>query len=294
MPDEGELHADTGSAEIGDRCPAQPNPDAPGESEFLAVGGGCSGNDADNCGGIGDESGVLVDEQTDQTDTDSDRDSGDCPAGRGDDFPPVAGPGLAGLSDRDDAADLVVEAPSKPVGKSKKTAGIRASVSVPAFAQNSVGNSLPEPVGNSHEKPVGNPVGISVGKSNFTEQKQQVSRTEWFRHELDFRQLKKGGAWVLVRRRLRWSESRYSKMSVKRFCPQLSKKMIEQISVGKFSPETIAALQDGGIQHGFISALQERIGKGNGRRRADLTDFERSLLARIESGIRASNRGGDD
>jgi hypothetical protein len=133
-----------------------------------------------------------------------------------------------------------------------------------------------------------------VGISDFSQQKQQVSRTEWFRYELDFRQLKKGGAWVLIRKRLRWSDTRYSKMLVKRFCPQLSKKLIDQISVGKFSPETIAALQDGGIQHVFISALQERIGKGNGRRRADLNDFERSLLTRIESSLRAGNRGGDD
>lgn len=175
---------------------------------------------------------------------------------------------------------------SKPVGKLPKSASVRTLADAPAFVGKPVGNSLP--------KPVGNPVGISVGKQELSQQKQQVSRTEWFRHELDFRQNKKGGAWVLIRRRLRWSDTRYSKQVVKRFCPQLSKKMIEQISVGKFSPEAIAALQNGGIQHGFISALQERIGKGNGKRRTELTDFERSLLARIESGVRASNRGGND
>lgn len=183
---------------------------------------------------------------------------------------------------------------SKPVGNSPKSASLRTPIEVPAFVGKPVGNSLPDAVGISVGKPVGNSVGNTVGKQESGQQKQQVTRTEWFRHELDFRQNKKGGAWVLIRRRLRWSDTRYSKMVVKRFCPQLSKKMIEQISVGKFSQETIAALQDGGIQHGFISALQQRIGKGNGKRRAELTDIERSLLARIESGIRSSGRRRDD
>lgn len=198
---------------------------------------------------------------------------------------PVSAPDVAFRPD-DRAGEASVEPVKKPVGNSPRAASIRTPVVAPALAQKPVGNSLQKPVGKS----VGKPVGIS----DFDQQKQQVSRTEWFRYELDFRQLKKGGAWVLIRKRLRWSETRYSKMLVKRFCPQLSQRLIDQISVGKFSPETVAALQDGGIQHVFIKALQERIGKGNGRRRADLSEFERSLLARIESSLRASGGGGND
>ncbi len=132
------------------------------------------------------------------------------------------------------------------------------------------------------------PVGKPVGKQALAQQNQQHSRTEWFRYELDFRPLKTGFN-VLIRKRLKWSNTRYSKMIVKRFCPQLTRKMVEQIAVGKFSKETVAALQNGGITDGFIKQLQVRIGKGNGKRRADLTEYERSLLARIESGIRPGN-----
>ena len=121
MPNEGELHADTGSAKIGDRCPAQPNPDAPGESELLALGSDRDGNVAHNCNRGSGKTGVLVDEQIDQADTDSDRDSGDCPAGRDDDFPPVAGPELAGLSDGNDAADAVMTAAEVPHVAEKST-----------------------------------------------------------------------------------------------------------------------------------------------------------------------------
>lgn len=142
-------------------------------------------------------------------------------------------------------------------------------------------------------KPVGNFVGKPVGKPDLKQQVQQVtpkSKVEWYRYELDFRPLKNGHT-VLLRKRLRWSDTRHVKTVIKRTCPRLTKKMIAQISVGKFASDAIVALQDGGINDGFIKALQQRIGKGNGQRRTDLTDFERSLLARIESGIRAGNRG---
>jgi len=56
---------------------------------------------------------------------------------------------------------------------------------------------------------------------------------------------------------------------------------------GKFTPAAIAALQRGGIGHEIIKNLVERIGKGNGKRAAELTDHERSILARIESGLAA-------
>jgi hypothetical protein len=136
----------------------------------------------------------------------------------------------------------------------------------------------------------GKPAGISTGKPALIKQNQAITRTEWFRYELDFRKTQRGFN-VTIRKRLKWSNTRYSKQIVKRFCPQLTRKMIDQISVGKFSKETIAALQNGGIQDGFIRELQSRIGKGNGKRRTDLTEYERSLLSRIESGISASNRG---
>lgn len=139
----------------------------------------------------------------------------------------------------------------------------------------------------------GKPAGISTGKPALIKQNQAITRTEWFRYELDFRKTQRGFN-VTIRKRLKWSNTRYSKQIVKRFCPQLTRKMIDQISVGKFSKETVAALQNGGITDGFIRELQARIGKGNGKRRTDLTDYERSLLARIESGIGAGNRSGSD
>ena len=162
----------------------------------------------------------------------------------------------------------------------------------------SLRNTMPLPalmadapiVGKTAIAPVGKSVGIPVGKPKIAQQKQQVTKIDWYRYELDFRPLKSGFN-VLIRKRLRWSESRYSKMIVKRTCPRLTKRMVEQISVGRFPQTVIAALQDGGIQDGFIKALQERIGKGNGRRKSELTELERSLLARIESSLVASNRG---
>lgn len=135
--------------------------------------------------------------------------------------------------------------------------------------------------------------GISTGKQDFDQQDQRVARTEWFRYELDFRKTQRGFN-VTIRKRLKWSNTRYSKQIIKRFCPQLTRKMIDQISLGKFLPATTAALQNGGISDGFIKDLQSRIGRGNGKRRTDLTDYERSLLARIESSLSSGNRGRDD
>jgi hypothetical protein len=165
------------------------------------------------------------------------------------------------------------------------SARLRNATTPPALL---VGNSQNTHAGKSVGISTSATVGISVGKQQDVQQKQQVSRIDWYRYELDFRPLKSAGYTVRIRKRLRWSGSRYSKMIVKRTCPRLTKKMVEQISVGKFLQATVSALQEGGIQDGFIRSLQERIGKGNGRRKAELTDLERSLLARIESSIRAS------
>lgn len=179
------------------------------------------------------------------------------------------------------------EASSSGELKTQKTVGNyapREEIPTPDF----VGISSTEPK-NAHSGQIKMP---TVGKSKFGKRNQQLSRTEWFRHELDFRRTKKGYQ-VLIRKRLRWSDSRYSRLVVKRFCPQLTDKMISQIRVGKFSKEAIAALQNGGIGYELASGLLARLGKGTGKRRADLTDIERSLLARIEFGLTAGNRERD-
>jgi len=177
---------------------------------------------------------------------------------------------------------------------SERLARLGAVTNLPTSA--SVGNSAqPTPfvVGNSFPKSEIPTTDTHVGISGQGVQNQQLPlklKTEWYRYELDFRPLKKGYT-VLLRKRLRWSDTRYSKTILTNSCPQLTVKMVQQISVGKFTAATIAALQNGGIADGFIRDLQERIGKGNGRRRADLTEHERALLARIESGLSAGSRG---
>ena len=177
---------------------------------------------------------------------------------------------------------------------SERLAKLGAVANLPTSA--SVGNSAqPTPfvVGNSFPKPEMPTKNARVGISGLGVQNQQLPlklKTEWYRYELDFRPLKKGYT-VLLRKRLRWSDTRYSKTILTNSCPQLTVKMVQQISVGKFTAATIAALQNGGIADGFIRDLQERIGKGNGRRRADLTEHERALLARIESSLSAGSRG---
>jgi hypothetical protein len=65
--------------------------------------------------------------------------------------------------------------------------------------------------------------------------------------------------------------------------------MVKSIKDGKFTAAAIAALENGGISHEIIKRLLERIGKGNGKRATELTDHERSVLARIESGLAASD-----
>lgn len=177
---------------------------------------------------------------------------------------------------------------------SERLARLGAVTNLPTSA--SVGNSAqPTPfvVGNSFPKSEIPTTDTHVGISGQGVQNQQLPlklKTEWYRYELDFRPLKKGYT-VLLRKRLRWSDTRYSKTILTNSCPQLTVKMVQQISVGKFTAATIAALQNGGIADGFIRDLQERIGKGNGRRRADLTEHERALLARIESSLSAGGRG---
>ena len=192
--------------------------------------------------------------------------------------------GVAVGLDKDDAGQALADRLAELGRASELSASVGKSKSPTPFV---LGNSLPEseiptsPKKNTH-------VGISQ-QVKQTQQPTEWAKVDWYRHELDFRPLKKGYT-VLLRKRLRWSATRYSKTILTRTCPQLTRKMVEQISVGKFTPAAITALQDGGFADGFIQDLQKRIGKGNGRRKADLTDNERSLLARIESSLVASGR----
>lgn len=148
---------------------------------------------------------------------------------------------------------------------------------------------------------VGKPVGISVGKSVNNQPTQTVSgkcprnahTTDYFRYELDVRE-SGSGYLVRVRRRLKWSELRYAPVVVSRFCGELTPKMKAQIEGGKrLTAPAIRALQAGGISDEFITKLRERIGRGKGRRRAELDELERSVLHRIESGIEAGRRERD-
>jgi hypothetical protein len=127
----------------------------------------------------------------------------------------------------------------------------------------------------------------SVGKSGNAHGF-SAARTEWFRYEMDFRERKKGGYQVLIRRRLKWSASRYAPTIASCLCVDLTKRMVESMKDGKFTNAAIVSLQNGGISHEIIKNLLERIGKGNGKRATELTEHERSILARIESGLAAS------
>jgi hypothetical protein len=89
---------------------------------------------------------------------------------------------------------------------------------------------------------------------------------------MDFRDRKKGGHQVLIRRRLRWSETRYAPQVRSYYCADLTEKMVISIKDGKFTSAAVAALERGGISHEIIKNLVERIGRGNGKRAAELTD----------------------
>lgn len=127
--------------------------------------------------------------------------------------------------------------------------------------------------------------------SNFG-QKQNKNQL-WFRFELDIREVKSGGHMVRIRKRLRWSTARYSRTIAKKACPDLTKKMVKQIQLGRFSQETIAALQNGGLDYGLVAKLSAREGRGSGRRASELTNDERRFLARLEHGLAAGGRRRD-
>jgi hypothetical protein len=141
---------------------------------------------------------------------------------------------------------------------------------------------------NAQQKIVGQITKKLLGKSGNA-QRFSTGRTEWFRYEMDFRDRKKGGHHVIIRRRLKWSANRYAPTIAYCFCGDLTERMVKSIKDGKFTAAAIAALENGGISHEIIKRLLERIGKGNGKRATELTDHERSVLARIESGLAASD-----
>jgi hypothetical protein len=140
---------------------------------------------------------------------------------------------------------------------------------------------------NTQQKNVGQIAKKLLGKS-LNAQQIPAARTEWFRYEMDFRDRKKGGYHVIIRRRLKWSAARYAPTITYCLCVDLTERMVKSIKDGKFTGAAVTALQNGGISHEIIKNLVERIGKGNGKRAAELTDHERSVLARIESGLAAS------
>jgi hypothetical protein len=178
--------------------------------------------------------------------------------------------------------------PAKNVGQ---TGGhFRGQIPVKASTDSELqGNAQQNAHGNAHEKNRGQIDPKSVAKPGNAHGF-SPSRTEWFRYEMDFRDRKKGGYQVLIRRRLKWSETRYSPQLASYYCADLTEKMVKAIKDGKFTAPAIAALQRGGISDEIIKKLAERIGKGNGKRAAELTDHERSILARIESGLAAGGR----
>jgi hypothetical protein len=151
-----------------------------------------------------------------------------------------------------------------------------------------LGNAQQIDKGNAQQKIVGQIAQKLLGKSANAQQI-TTPRTEWFRYEMDFRERKKGGYHVIIRRRLKWSAARYAPTIAYCFCANLTDRQVKSVKDGKFTPAAVAALQNGGISHEIIKKLLERIGKGNGKRAAELTDHERLILSRIESGLASSN-----
>jgi hypothetical protein len=160
-------------------------------------------------------------------------------------------------------------------------------IPITASADNELkGNAQQNTQRNAQQESVGRITEKSLGKSGNAQQV-SAARTEWFRYEMDFRDREKGGYHVIVRRRLKWSDKRYAPTIAYCFCPDLTQRMVKSIKNGNFTPAAVAALQNGGIGYEIIEKLIERIGKGKGKRATELTDHERSILARIESGLAA-------
>lgn len=179
--------------------------------------------------------------------------------------------------------------PQKLTGEPvEKTAG-DSLLPVEKLTGGTVGNSGGKVGGNSEFEGVGNPSAQQVtGKYP-----QFARKTEWFRHELDFRKSKVGYK-VMVRKRLRWSEARFSDQKFACKCPDLTAKMVSDARAGRLTKPAIEALKKGGMSNEVIKQLVERIGKGRGKRRTELEQHERLILDRIERRLATSRGSRDD
>ncbi len=116
--------------------------------------------------------------------------------------------------------------------------------------------------------------------------------SELFRYELDIRELKrKQGYRVFIRRRLKWSKTRYVRTVTLKHCPELTAAMRRLIRQDKLTPATLAAFENGGIGNEIIEHLTERPGRGRGKRESELTDDERTLVRRLERALAGDGKG---
>jgi hypothetical protein len=61
--------------------------------------------------------------------------------------------------------------------------------------------------------------------------------------------------------------------------------MVSKLRAGKLTAATKAAFEQGGFDREIINALSQREGRGRGKRASQLTETERSFLARLEHSI---------
>lgn len=119
-----------------------------------------------------------------------------------------------------------------------------------------------------------------------TEQKASGQiENKWFRFELDLREASGGGYTVLIRKRLRWLESKKGRTLTTRRCANLTAGMVKKLRAGRITEGAKAAFEQGGINRELIEILNKREGRGRGKRASQLTDDERSFLARLEHGL---------
>jgi hypothetical protein len=114
-------------------------------------------------------------------------------------------------------------------------------------------------------------------------------QTEWFRYEIECRDRAKGGYFVIIRKRLKWSKQRYAQTIVNRPCPNMTSRQAKSINLGKITDAVISALRDGGVSHAITEKLVQRAGRGTGKRASELKPNERFVLSRIESSLAARN-----
>lgn len=125
------------------------------------------------------------------------------------------------------------------------------------------------------------PTNVHRGNSGGTNAAARRPVNRWFRFELDIRKLDDGYT-VRIRKRLRWSEMRYSRTLTSYKCPGLTAAMVNQIRAGCFNDRIRIALTNGGLDYETVKNLVSRGGRGSGQRASGLTDTERAFLARLE------------